>query len=206
MIPGAKQGAKGDTVRAFVALDLDAMSMRRAVRVAERLRMASGAPSATWTPQSQVHVTLKFMGCLPATAVEPLGKALEALVDPKKAPLPGTCSLQAFPSIEEAEVIVVELTDPRGELAKLAAKIDKLAARHGVALEARAFRPHVTLARLKRPYDTRRWLKAELAEAAGELTAARLTLYRSDLGAGKDGASVYTPLAAFDYMSKTQTS
>jgi 2'-5' RNA ligase len=192
-------GTKVDTIRAFVALDLDAMSMRRAIRVAERLRMASGAPSATWTPQSKVHITLKFLGGLPAAAAAPLGEALAALVDPKKTPCPGTCLLQAFPSIEMAEVVVVELTDPRGELAKLAAKVDELAARHGIEPESRAFRPHVTLARLKRPYDTRRWLKAELAGAAGELTAARLTLYRSDLGTGKDGASVYTPLATYPY-------
>ena len=38
---------KTATIRAFVALDLDPMSLRRVVRVADRLRMGSGAPSAT---------------------------------------------------------------------------------------------------------------------------------------------------------------
>ena len=37
---------KTATLRAFVALDLDPMSLRRVVRVADRLRMGSGAPSA----------------------------------------------------------------------------------------------------------------------------------------------------------------
>jgi 2'-5' RNA ligase len=200
-------GAKsGETIRAFVALDLDTKSVRRVVRVADRLRMASGAPSATWTPQDSVHVTLKFLGDLSVAAVAPLAKALEGLVDAKKAPQPGTCRLDAFPSVEQANVIVIELTDPLGDLSRLATKIEKLASRHGIARESRAFRPHVTLARLKRPYDSRRWLKPELAEAAGEFAAARLTLYRSDLGANKDGGSAYVPLATFDYASKTQTS
>lgn len=200
-------GAKsGESIRAFVAVDLDTKSVRRVVRLADRLRMASGAPSATWTPQGHVHVTLKFLADLSVDAVAPLAKALEALVDPAKAPKLGTCRLDAFPSVEQANVIVIELTDPQGDLSKLASKIEKLASRHGIARESRAFRPHVTLARLKRPYDSRRWLKPELAEAVGELTVARLTLYRSDLGAGKDGGSVYVPLATFDYASKTQTS
>ena len=57
----------------------------------------------------------------------------------------------------------------------------------------------MTIARLKRPYDSSRWLRPELAEAAGEFNVARLTLYRSDLGASKQGGSVYVPLASFDY-------
>jgi RNA 2',3'-cyclic 3'-phosphodiesterase len=188
-----------ETIRAFVALDLDAKSVRRVLRVADRLRMASGAPSATWTPQDHVHLTLKFMARLPVDAVAPLGKALATLVDAGKPPQPGTCRLEAFPSVEQADVVVIELADPKGDLSRLAAKIDKLASRHGVARESRAFRPHVTLARLKRPYDSRRWLKPELAEAVGEFTAARLTLYRSDLGGTKTGGALYVPLAAFDY-------
>lgn len=191
-------GQLADTIRAFVALDLDAKSVRRVVRLADRLRMASGAPSATWTPQDSVHLTLKFMASLPAAAVAPLGKALAPLVD-GGSPQPGTCCLKAFPSVEQASVIAIELADPRGDLAKLAAKVEKLTSRHGVAREARAFVPHVTIARLKRPYDSRRWLKPELAEAAGEFNVARLTLYRSDLGASKQGGSIYVPLASFDY-------
>jgi 2'-5' RNA ligase len=195
-------GKSTGTIRAFVALDLDAKSVRRVVRVADRLRIASGAPSATWTLQDNVHLTLKFMGDLPADAVAPLGKALATLVEGKKAPQPGTCRLLAFPSVELASVVVVELTDPVRDLSKLAAKIDKLAAVHGVPRESRAFVPHVTLARLKRPYDSRRWLIPGLAETAGDLTASRLTLYRSDLGGGKDGIAVYVPLATFAYAAE----
>jgi 2'-5' RNA ligase len=190
------------TIRAFVALDLDTKSVRRVVRIADRLRMASGAPSATWTPHDRVHLTLKFMPDLPADAVPPLSEALAALVDAKKAPQPGVCRLEAFPSLEQASVVVIELADPLGDLAKLAAKVETLASRHGVPPEARNFRPHVTLARLKRPYDTRRWLNPELAEAAGEFAAAQLTLYRSDVAAGKDGGSAYVPLARFVYAAE----
>ena len=185
-----------ETIRAFVALELDATSVRRVMRVSDRLRMASGAPSATWTPPARAHVTLKFMGELPATAVAPLGEALAALAGGKKAPRPGTFRLEAFPSAQAASVVVIELEDPDGGVAKLATKVEKLAEKYGVKRESRAYRPHVTLARLKMPYDARRWLKRELAEGAGECRATRLTLYRSDLGSA---GSVYVPLRTWEY-------
>ncbi len=190
-------------IRAFVALDLDAMSVRRVARVADRLRMARGAPSATWTPHDRLHLTLKFMAHLPSQAVAPFGKALGTLVAAKETPRPGACSLRAFPSVDRASVVVIEFEDPSGDLANLAEKIDKLARKHGVANESRSFRPHVTLARLKRPYDSRRWLRPDLAEASGEFVACRLTLYRSDLGGDKDGGSLYVPLVRFDYPSRS---
>jgi 2'-5' RNA ligase len=200
-------GAKSvEAIRAFVALDLDSRSLRRVVRVADRLRMASGAPSATWTPHHNIHVTLKFMARLRQAAVVPLGQALAPLVDPRKTPQPGTCRLDAFPSVGHANVIVIVLADPLGDIAKLAAKVEKLAARHGVPPESRPFVPHVTLARLKRPYDSQRWLRQELAEAAGELSPSHLTLYRSDPGGGQEGHSAYVPLARLDYTKRTQTS
>jgi len=189
-----------DSVRAFVALDLDAVSLRRVARVADRLRMGSGAPSATWTPSTKMHVTLKFMGHLSVDAVAPIGKALGRLVAGKKAPRPGTFRLDAFPSVEDAKIVVAELGDPFGDLGKLAAAVDKIASKHGVADETRPFRPHVTLARLKRPYDTRRWLRPELAGGKDECKVAAMTLYRSELGAE---GSTYVPLGRFEYADAT---
>jgi RNA 2',3'-cyclic 3'-phosphodiesterase len=170
------------TIRAFVALDLDSTSLRRVARVADRLRMGSGAPSATWTPPARMHVTLKFMAELPVDTVAPLAESLRSLVEHKSAPKPGPFRLGSFPTLEQARVVVAELHDASGSLAKLAEKVDKLAHKHGITRDARPFRPHVTLARLKRPYDARRWLRPELAEGAGECRAASLTLFRSELG------------------------
>jgi RNA 2',3'-cyclic 3'-phosphodiesterase len=185
---------KRPTIRAFVALDLDSVSVRRVARVADRLRMGSGAPSAAWTPSAKLHVTLKFMGELPVDAVLSLGNALGALVAGKKAPRPGSFRLDAFPSVEEAEIVVAALEDPFGDLRKLAASLDKIASKQGCPIDVRPFRPHVTLARLKRPYDTRRWLRQELAGGADECSAASITLYRSDRGTER---STYVQLASF---------
>jgi 2'-5' RNA ligase len=187
---------KGETIRAFVALDLDTMGLRRVVRVADRLRMGSGAPSATWTAHSAMHVTLKFMGELRADAVKPIGEALAALVEGKPAPPPTTLKLAAFPNATHARVVVVELEDADGALAKLAERVEKITSKHGVPKEDRAFRPHVTLARLKLSYDARKWLRPELTEGAGTCAMKTATLYRSHLEA--EGAK-YEVLARYAF-------
>jgi RNA 2',3'-cyclic 3'-phosphodiesterase len=191
---------KTATIRAFVALDLDPMSLRRVVRVADRLRMGSGAPSATWVPGPKMHVTLRFMAALPTDAVEALSKALGTLTEGKNAPKPCALRLAAFPSIEDAEIVVVELDDTSHGVGKLAEKVDKLATKLGIAGDSRPFRPHVTLARLKRAYDSRRWLRQELVEGAGVCRAHSVTLYRSDVA--EEGAT-YVPLARFEFAAKT---
>jgi 2'-5' RNA ligase len=189
---------KGETIRAFVALDLDTMGLRRVARVADRLRMGSGAPSATWTPQASMHVTLKFMGELRVGAVEPIAEGLRALVEGKPAPPPSALKLAAFPNAAKARIVVVELEDAGGALAGLAERVEKIASKHGVPKEDRAFRPHVTLARLKLAYDSRRWLRPELTEGAGTCTMKTATLYRSHLEA--EGAK-YEVLARYAFAS-----
>ena len=62
------------------------------------------------------------MGALPADAVAPLGKSLGALAEGKPAPQPCALRLEAFPSVEDAEIVVVELCDTSGGVAKLAAE------------------------------------------------------------------------------------
>jgi 2'-5' RNA ligase len=183
------------SIRAFVALDLDEASVLGATQLAERLRKAAGAEHASWSAGDKMHVTVKFAGELPVEAAEPLGVALAPLaVAPR---LPWTCPLGigAFPKIERARVLVLELADDEAStLAKLAAAVEEQCAGFGVAREERAFRPHVTLARLKRPHDVRRWLREERSGFSGTCTLTALTLYRSDLG--REGA-VHTPLARF---------
>ena len=184
--------AEAETLRAFVALDLDATGLRRVTRLSDRLRKSSGAPSAVWVPTSKMHVTLKFAAKLPRAAVGPLGEALAKIAS--AAPAPPACALVlgAFPSSKKASVVVAELVDAAGALAKLAARVEKLVLRHGVPAEKRTYRPHVTLARLKIEYDARRWLRPDLATSVGEVRPGAVTLYESRLGA--DGAT-YVPLA-----------
>jgi 2'-5' RNA ligase len=186
------------TLRAFVALDLDTMSVRRVVRVADRLRMGSGAPSASWTPASKMHMTVKFLGTIKRASVQQLAAAIGPLATGKGAPRPGTFHLGAFPSVDAARVVVALLDDPHRELAALAERLEQIGEGVGVARETREFRPHLTLARLKMPFDVRRWVRPELAPGTDACSVVRLTLFESRQG---EQGTTYVPLASFPYES-----
>ncbi len=189
---------RAETIRAFAALDLDPTGLRRVVRLSDRLRMSSGAPSAAWVPANKMHVTLAFAAELPVSAIDPLGHALAQLAEGKPAPPPCALRLDAFPSPAKASVVVAALIDPKGHLGKLAAKVEKLFAKYGVPPQEREYRPHVTLARVKMEYDARRWMRPEYAEVAGEVRAGALLLVKSILG--PEGAT-YEILGRFAFES-----
>jgi 2'-5' RNA ligase len=84
---------------------------------------------------------------------------------------------------------------PQGPLDALHRKIDQAAAAAGLGHETRAFRPHVTLARLPRdagPPDEAMARIGRLGRLG--LRASEVTLYESRLGAGDP---LYVPLARY---------
>jgi 2'-5' RNA ligase len=182
------------TIRAFVALELEPDSLRRTVQIADRLRMGSGASNAAWTPPEKMHVTLKFAGNLPLDAVGALTTQLASLASRLRRPRPCASRLGAFPTVQSARIVILELEDSSGELGELATRVDELLFSHGIPREERPFRAHVTLARLKRPVDARRWLPPDPSAGAGDCAMAGLTLFRSQLSAA---GSTYIPLGRF---------
>jgi 2'-5' RNA ligase len=191
-----KEGGQG--IRAFVALELDPPSVRRIGRVSDRLRMSSGAPSASWTPHAKMHVTLKFLGDVREEVAVRLGRSLRVLAEGRAPPAPSMIRLDAFPSIEEARVVVALLADADQDIARLASQAERIALEHGVPEEDRAYRPHVTLARLKRAYDARKWLRADLADGVAPCCTTHLTLFRSHREQSGEGTA-YVPLARFAF-------
>jgi len=175
------------TLRLFVALDLP-----EAARAAlARFRDAAADP-AVWRPlaETSFHVTLAFLGHRPEDDVERVAAVLCGL-EPWDAPQLALGDGLLLPP-GRPRVLTVALADPGGVLAALQAAVSAGLAGGGLYQpEARRFRPHVTVARLRPGARAPRSLGAEpgaLAFAAGAVT-----LYRSRLGRG---GAVYEPLFA----------
>lgn len=136
---------------------------------------------ARWTKPENQHVTLKFLGWVDgprldelSAAIEPRGRAHEA------APLRLT-ELGAFPSERRARVLWVGLDDPAGLLVSLATAIDDALSPLGFERESRAFKPHLTLARLKRPASVSALVAKPLDAGTLPFVVDHLALYRSYL-------------------------
>ncbi|HTI67875.1 MAG TPA: RNA 2',3'-cyclic phosphodiesterase [Caulobacteraceae bacterium] len=119
-----------------------------------------GLPGARWRPPESLHVTLRFYGEVQEAAAADLDAEL-ALVRtaPFELALEG---VGAFGEGHQLHAIWAGVADSE-PLRVLAGRCERAARRAGVKVEARAYRPHVTLAYLDRHADPARiadWITA----------------------------------------------
>ncbi len=180
--------------RCFVAIDL-AEPARTAV-VAYLAALRTTVAGVAWTRPENLHLTLAFLGDLPAARIPSLTERLTLALRGSPRLEIRAVGVGAFPSLGRPQVLWVGIESPR--LAALADQVQTACAREGAAREARAFRPHVTLgrvrARSRRAGPDLMPLARDGAREFGTALVERVVLYRSELGTG--GAR-HTPLATF---------
>lgn len=183
-----------ETVRAFIALKLDAAVEAAIAALTHRLRAPDDG--IRWVRPSNFHLTLFFLG--PAVVRErliPVAYELERVAaesTPFDLEVRGTGVL---PDSARPRVLWVGLH--ARELIALAARVAEAAERCGLQRERRGYLPHLTIARVRTPRSWRA-LRAKFEAAAQERFGVsrieRIVLYRSELG---PESSTYTELAAF---------
>ena len=121
--------------------------------IAEGLvRRQQGLPGARWRPQEALHITLRFFGEMPESQAAELDVQLSEIGAPAfDLELAG---VGAFGEGGDVRAVWagVEASEP---LNQLAARCEAAARRVGLEGEKRAYRPHVTLAYLRRPDPNR---------------------------------------------------
>lgn len=133
-------------MRLFLAINLDAGIRHAIVNATAPLRAA--ASSLSWVDESRVHLTLKFLGDQPEHAVESISRSLDQVAQRHRAFSIRIGEVGAFPNFRRARVVWMGIDrDPRLEL--LHHDIEVACETLGFELEGRAFRPHLTLARVK---------------------------------------------------------
>lgn len=128
-------------LRLFVALELP-LAIRDAL-----LAAMGGVAGARWQRDDQLHLTLRFIGDVDRHRAADIVAALGGVnVVPFELALAGPGSFERRGRVDTLWVGV----SPHGEVAALARRVDQALARVGVALETRAFLPHITVARFGR--------------------------------------------------------
>jgi 2'-5' RNA ligase len=190
-------------MRLFVALDLEPSIRERIARFLDGVR--EFAPDARWVQAESLHLTLKFIGEQPDGKLEAIKQALAEIHSP-----PASLHLHGygfFPTARSARVFWIGV-DADEQLAVLAALVEQALEPLGIKAEARAFSPHLTLARGKsaapqrRPDDRPNRVFQRLQEKLGALpppefgtmAAREFFLYQSKLS---PAGSQYTQLQCF---------
>jgi RNA 2',3'-cyclic 3'-phosphodiesterase len=142
-------------------------------------------PGLRWTDRSVWHVTLAFLGEVPAVPADRLLPRMERAARRHTTFNLAFSGAGAFPRAPRANVLWCGLSGSVGALRGLAESVAAGARRAGAAPPGagRAFRPHLTLARCRTPTDVTPLVSA-LADYAGEpWTVSEIFLIESRLRA-----------------------
>ncbi|MGH2351453.1 MAG: RNA 2',3'-cyclic phosphodiesterase [Chloroflexota bacterium] len=185
---------RSETFRLFIAVPIPA-TVRAGLGALQCDWAAQGMPFR-WTRPVGMHLTLVFLGQTPAELVEPISVALREAARSSQALRLAVCGLGCFPGPSRPRVLWAGLDGDVSDVAALQRSVAQRVTALGLALEDRAFRPHVTLGRATGPLQgpSERFLRERLCEPVqfGEWKAESVELVRSQLR--RDG-SVYTTLS-----------
>jgi RNA 2',3'-cyclic 3'-phosphodiesterase len=181
-------------VRLFLAINLPSAVRREIFDATSALRDA--APDLAWVSEPRLHLTLKFLGEQPEAAAGVVRAEMDVVADRHKSLAIRLGGIGAFPNFRRSRVVWMGVAqEPRLEL--LHHDVETACEKIGYEIDGRAFRPHLTLGRVKHPLDEAR--ARELSRAGKRITydtevlVESVDLVRSELsGQG----SVYTVVSS----------
>lgn len=188
------------TVRTFVGIPLADATAETLVDACARVRDADASwRGEKWVAPENLHVTLRFIGGVPAAELEALTDTIanEAVHECVEFSLT-LAGLRAVPSARRARMLWAAFLDPSGQCAALATAMERATLRFGGDADERAFTPHVTLVRARTPHALSEsgFAGAEdaFSRAPEKMSVARVTLYSSTL---TSKGPVYTELRSY---------
>ena len=131
-----------------------------------------------WTPTAQYHLTLRFIGEVDEARAATIEQTL-ATVRADAFSLQGR-GLGVFPSMRKPRVLFAAI-DPAPALLGLQARIEDTLGTLSIDADPKAFHPHVTLARLRRPAPraVRAFLHTYASSTLAPFEVTRFYLYES---------------------------
>lgn len=158
-------------------------------------RVKPRVPKASWLKPEAYHLTYAFLGEHPESVVEPLRAALERRLADASAVVARIGIPGFFPNEKRPRVgwLAVE---PNDSLQAIAREVRAAVRDAAVAFDEKPFVAHLTLVRMREPWNRRETeaFNAEFAKLrAPESRIEAVTLYSSELGAG---GAVHTPVAS----------
>jgi len=194
-----------ENIRSFIAIALDQPAVAALRQLQDALGRKPGTRAARWTAPVSIHLTLKFLGDVPADDIPVIAEALQECCSqhgPFRLILSG---LGCFPDTRQPRIVWVGLQGETAALLTLQRDIEQVMGQLGYPPERRPFSPHLTIARVHQSAK-RSELEAlgQVVEraAVGELAALKVEvvrLIRSDL---RPEGPIYTDLATLPLAGK----
>jgi RNA 2',3'-cyclic 3'-phosphodiesterase len=164
-----------ESERLFIALTLPPPVRDTLAALAEPLH------GVNWTPPENLHLTLRFLGEVPADRIDSIVERLAGVkVEPFILPVEG---VGTFPPKRPPRVLWVGVGSGHPRLFQLRQRIDDALLASGLQLDVRTFHPHATLARCTENATAAvsQWIHAHRDFAAPPFRVEAFDLYASEL-------------------------
>jgi 2'-5' RNA ligase len=186
-----------NTLRTFVAIELPAEILRLMEQAQAQLKSVAPPGSVRWVHVGGIHLTLKFLGPVPASQLDVVTAAMASAAH-SVTPFTITISgVGCFPNLRRPRVVWIGISEPTGKLNSLQRAVESTISPLGYPPEERGFQPHLTLGRAARDASSADLKRlGEIVAAAnvgtlGQVTVNEIALIKSDL---KPSGAEYTIL------------
>ena len=167
----------------FCAFELPEPLRSRIDQHSKKVREAVPEAAASWSRPENIHLTMKFFGNVEPAQVPVISAAATRVVQ-EFSPLEiQVGKTGVFPRPSRPQVLWIGIEDASATLLKLQQHLEDEFAREGFPKENRAFHPHLTIARIRRPQAADRLAQIHLGSefSAVALRLEDLILFRSEL-------------------------
>ena len=184
--------------RVFCAVELPEVVRARLEDHVRRLRKEVPDAAASWSRVENIHVTLKFFGNVEVKRIDKISAAAERVAKEFSTFQIGVGETGVFPRPSRPQVLWIGVSDPSGQLNALQEKFENECAAEGFEKENRAYRPHLTIARLRKPEGARSLAEAHLKMEFEtiQVNVEELVVFRSELS---PKGSRYTPISRISF-------
>lgn len=192
-----------EQIRCFVAIEIP--EAIRTLLTSAQGELRRDIRGASWVKSGNIHLTLKFLGDVAPSQIGVIKNAVEQVVDTRPPFSMEIGGIGAFPNLTRPRIIWAGVKTGADEVAAIAKEIDIELSRHGYERDEKAFRPHLTLARLKsrinlkplvdvfQQYDTIN---------GATMVVNQIRVVQSHL---RQSGAVYTPLESCCFNSRNTT-
>lgn len=172
-----------DSWRVFCAVELPQEVRAQLQEHIVRLRKEVPDAAASWSRVENIHLTLKFFGNVALDRIPAISAAAARAVAELEPFKIGVGNTGVFPRPSRPQVLWIGVDDPLTKLSTLHDRLEKECATEGFPKEDRAYRPHLTIARLRRPDGARHLADTHLQMQfkPTDVDINELILFRSEL-------------------------
>lgn len=187
-------------VRVFFAVELPEKVKSFLKSVAQELRQCGG--DVKWTNPAGIHLTLKFIGEITVDRLNQIEQAARKICREQAVSVHKVSQIGVFPDFRRPRVIWAGCSDESSNLSNLATGLEDALEPLGFAKEKRAFKPHLTLGRVRSNKGLANLVEGirDRTDVAGpSFTADHVILFRSVL---KPSGAEYSELFRFDFRTE----